>query len=42
MGKSAGKARGVEMCLEAMIDMKLVKLKHMPNGDDEIVKYDDA
>tara|TARA_Y100000385_G_C12541578_1_gene404015 strand:+ start:331 stop:519 length:189 start_codon:yes stop_codon:yes gene_type:complete len=42
MGKSAGQTRGIEMCLEAMIHMKLVKLKKMPNGEEEVVKYDDA
>ena len=42
MGRSAGQQRGIEMCLEALIHMKLVKLKKMPNGDQEIVKYDDV
>jgi len=42
MGSSAGRDRGIEMCLQAMISMKLVKIKTMPNGDEEIVKYDDA
>lgn len=42
MGNNAGQTRGIEMCLQAMISMKLVKIKTMPNGDEEIVKYDDA
>jgi hypothetical protein len=29
------------MCLQAMISMKLVKIKTMPNGDEEIVAYKD-
>lgn len=42
MGKNAGQTHGIQMCLEAMIHMKLIKIKTMPNGDEEIVKYDDA
>ena len=39
MGNSAGKQRGIEMCLEALVAMKIVKLKRMPNGEEEVVPY---
>lgn len=42
MGDNAGRKDGIEMCLQAMISMKLIKIKIMPNGDEEVVKYDDA
>jgi hypothetical protein len=41
MGDNAGRQDGIEMCLQAMISMKLVKIKTMPNGDEEIVAYKD-
>lgn len=41
MGNNAGRKDGIEMCLQAMISMKLIKIKIMPNGDEEIVAYKD-
>jgi len=41
MGRNAGQQRGIEMCLEALIAMKIVKLKKMPNGDEEVVQYNE-
>jgi len=41
MGRSTGQRRGIEMCLEALIAMKVVKLKTMPNGEEEVVQYDE-
>ena len=41
MGRNAGQQRGIEMCLAALIAMKIVKLKKMPNGDEEVVQYNE-
>ena len=39
MGRSVGLQRGIEMCLEALVAMKIVKLKRMSNGEEEVVPY---
>jgi len=41
MGRSSGERRGIVMCLEALIAMKVVKLKTLPNGEEEVVQYND-
>ena len=41
MGRSSRERRGIVMCLEALIAMKVVKLKTMPNGEEEVVQYDE-
>jgi hypothetical protein len=41
MGKGAGTTRGIEMTLEVLIHMKLIKFKRLPNGEEEIVAYNE-
>ena len=41
MGRSAGQQHGIEMCLEALVHMKLIKFKKLPNGEEEIVAYNE-
>ena len=41
MGKGAGTTRGIEMTLEVLVRMKLIKFKRLPNGEEEIVAYNE-
>lgn len=41
MGKGAGTTHGIEMTLDVLIHMKLIKFKRLPNGEEEIVAYNE-
>ena len=41
MGRSAGTHRGIEMTLGVLVHMKLIKFKRLPNGEEEIVAYNE-
>jgi len=41
MGRNAGLNRGVEMTLAVLLADKIIKYKTLPDGEEEIVPYND-